>query len=321
MRAVIVVIILLVLYSDAYSLNITKDSLSGLAQAYGFIVAQEESLKHIANNFPELSRDVEISRASFDMAFPKIEEKIKKELVRAGSQDVYAKVLEKFKNEISSSAIEKKDAIAFLEEVKRRAKGNIFSPALEYMLAVQYADRPSAEFSDGYKKHYSTSGHPKSLGVRLNMDIPISWRSAEGARPHIVQKWISENGSGIAMITLEIRDASGIQPTKKEVQDFVNSGEVKTIIPDGAKYVSSGTFTVEGVPGFWVQMWTVLERVDVKIKQKSIMYQVFFDGKAIGFMCHSGGIENDSKKIEASFDRNLPLCKSILNSFVLEQKY
>jgi len=220
-----------------------------------------------------------------------------------------------------NQALSRENSELFLQQMKVRAEGKIESPVLEYLLSIQYLSYPVREFSDGHRQRFSSHGHAKAKGIDLGLQLPKSWKAQEGERPNIVQKWISQNGTGHEMMLLDIRDAKGYAPTNSEIKDFVASGEVKDAIPNGATYLNSSVFSLEGEKGYRVEMSMIEERAGIKIYQHTAMHQLFFHGKAIGLMCQtSSSVEN---KIDADkrFKKNEPLCQQVLNSLILEQAY
>ena len=311
--------------SNTFALNFNPTSVKGVAQAYGFILGQEYSLAHIAKEFPDLTSNVDLASAQFSATFPNIktdlEVQLKKALGEKLFQDTATSLRKKLRDSLGQQQISREIAANFLEEVKRRSRGEIDSPVIEYLLAVKYATNPVGEFSDGFRQRYQTDGTGKSQGIKLALQLPRSWAAHEGERPHIVKKWQSENGSGLETMLLDIRDGQGYSPTKKEMQNVVSSGEIKTFIPDGSTYVDSGNFTLEQQTGYWIQIALPVERVGVKIYQDALMYQFFFKGKVIGVMCQAGGPDNDRPKVHEAFKRIRPLCLQVLNSLVLKQAY
>jgi hypothetical protein len=268
---------------------------------------------------------VELARAQFDSTFPNIKTKLETQLKNAMGeklfQEMATNLLTKLRETLGRQQITKEIAANFLEQVKGRSKGVIESPVLEYLLAVKYTANPVGEFADGYRQRYQTDGAGKSQGIKLNLQLPRSWAAKEGERPHIVKKWVSENGSGLEIFLLDIRDGQGRNPTKKEIEEFVRSGEVKETVPEGSTYVASGNFTLEMQTGYWVQMTMPIERAEMKSYQEVLMYQFFFRGKAVGLMCQAGGPESEKPKVNEAFNRIRPLCQQVLNSLVLTQAY
>lgn len=309
----------------SFAINFNPTSVKGLAQSYGFVLGQEFSLSRIDKEFPELSGAVELARAQFGSTFPDIKTKLEMQLKNAMGEKLFQKTAtnlrKKLRDTLSRQQITKEIAANFLEQVKNRSKGEIESPVLEYLLAVKYTDNPVGEFADGHRQRYQVDGSGKSQGIKLNLQLPRSWAAKEEMRPHIVNKWVSENGTGLEIILLDIRDGQGYNPTKKEIEEFVRSGEVKETVPDGATYVASGNFGLEKQTGYWVQMAMSFERAEMKGYQDALMYQFFFHGKAVGLMCQAAGPETEKPKINEAFKRIRPLCQQVLNSLVLTQAY
>jgi hypothetical protein len=320
-------ILLLLLFntSTALALNINSSSLQGLSRTYGFLIGQDYYLSQIEQKFPELKSSVDLARLNFSSAFPKIESKLKIVLKDEFGENNFQALETNLNAEITKNfnkrKIIKEEAVAFIEKVTDRSKGNIESPVLEYLLAVKYESNLVGEFLDGYKQQYQTDGSGKAQGIKLKIKIPSSWREKEGERPHILRKWVNENGTGLSMILLEIRDADGYNPSKNEVERFVTSGEIMTMLPEGAKFVASGKFNIEMQTGFWIEMSMLAERAEVEILQNILRYQFFFNGKAIALSCHTAGTKENKKNVEDVFKRTRPLCQQVLNSLVLPQVY
>ena len=320
------VLLALFSYSSAsLAINFNPTSVKGMAQAYGFVLGQEYSLSRIEKELPELKLGVELARAQFGATFPEIIAKLEVQLKQAMGEELFqetrATLQTKLNATLGRQQITLEIAGNFLQQVKNRSRGEIESPILEYLLAVRYALNPVGEYLDRFRQRYETDGTGKSQGLTLNLQMPRSWLGMHGERPHIVQKWVSENGTGMETILLDVRDGQGYRPTKKEMEEFVRSGDVRDTVPDGATYIASGNFTLEKQNGYWVQMSMPLERAGVKMYQRALLYQFFFRGKAIGIMCQAGGAENDKSKIDDAFKRVQPLCQQVLNSIVLPQAY
>ena len=306
---------------DATALSVTKKSIIGIAQAYGFLVSQDAYLDAVAEKFPDMQKAAKIAALEFEVTFPEVKKKIESELENmGGSEGLRAMAVDskrQIRDAVFSENFSRNDAQAFIEEVKGRANGKIYSPVLEYMLVVQYAKNPVGEFVDGFKQTYNTKDHAKAHGARLRMNLPRSWAAFDGDRPHIVQKWVSENGDGLNVITLVIKNADGFNPEKHEIESLVESGRIKDALEEGARYISAGTFTIEGIPGFWVMQDVRTERAGMTYMQRMLEYQFFPYGNFVQLTCHAGGVDN-ARGIQAEFEKIAPLCRAVLNSFVLE---
>jgi hypothetical protein len=306
-------------------LNFNQTSINGLAKAYGFILGQEFSLERISKEYPNLSPSVTLAKAQFDSSFPGMKSKLKDQLIRAMGEKLFDKTDIDLKKQLQASlggqVITSDIAQGILQQVKQRADGNIDSPILEYMLSVKYLSNPVGEFFEGYRQRFSTDGHRKSQGINLILQVPKSWKAKEGERPHIVQKWVSQDGTGLEIIFLDIRDSEGYTPTNSDVESFVSSGEVKDMVPSGAAYINSGLFSLEMLKGYWIEMGIIEERAGIKLYQHSIAHQLFFRGKAIGLMCQASNSIEDKIKADEAFERIKPICQQVLNSLVLLQAY
>ncbi|KKK80394.1 hypothetical protein LCGC14_2823940 [marine sediment metagenome] len=323
-RIVLGLFILTCIPNLGFAFNLNQEAANGIAKAHGFILGQEFSLFRIELQYPNLIGQVELARAHFNSSFPDVESKTEKLLKQALDDDYQKYILmirTKLKETLGRQQLTKESALEFIHQVKARSKGEIESPILEYLLAVNYASSPVSEFKAGFLKHYRTDSLGKSQGIKLKMKLPRSWADKEGERPHIVQKWGSVNGTGLEFIMLQIRDAQGYNPSRLEIKDILRSGEVKDSIPNGATYVNSGYFTVENLPGYWIHMTMPTERVGLTVFQEVIMYQIFFRGKVIGIMCQAGGPEEDSERVSKTFKLIQPLCEQVVNSIVLNQIY
>lgn len=297
----------------------------GISEAYGFILGQEYSLDRIVKKFPDLASSAKVAKAKFNASFPGIKTKIKDQLIKTLGKQIYEKIdlglKRKMKENLGGEVLTKEIAYNFIQEVGERAEGRIDSPIIEYILSVKYHQNPASELIDGYEQRFSSEGHAKSEGVKLKLRLPKSWKAKEGERPHIVQKWVSKNGTGTEMILLDIRDNEGYTPTGSEIKSFVNSGEVKGVIPNGGKHIDSGVFSLEMQEGYWVEISFVQERAGIAVYQRYIMHQLFFRGKAIGLMCSASTTTDEKAKADEAFKRIKPLCQQVLNSLVLLQAY
>lgn len=320
-----ILLALFVVPTTSFAINLNSTSVKGIAQAYGFVLGQEFTLSEIAREFPESSVSVIMARAQFGSTFPNIEKKLETQLRKAMGekrfQETAANLRTKIQETLKGQQITKETAASFLTQVKDRSKGEIESPILEYLLAVRYNNNLAGEFRDGFRQRYQTDGAGKARGIKLKLQLPLSWAAKEGERPHIVQKWVSENGTGSEIILLDIRDGEDYTPSKEEIEDFIRTGEVKEVIPPDATYVAAGSFTIERQRGYWIQMTQQHERAEMKLYQHILLYQFFFQGKAVGLMCSAGGSETERTSIDEAFKRLRPVCQQALNSLVLMEAY
>jgi len=328
LRIIIIVIYLIVAFpNDSFPFFFSNKSIRGLTSAYGFILGQKYGLNRIETEFPDYLLNVELARASFQSDFPNIEKKLEGKLKDALGEKSFSELSESLKTQINEllgkNLFTREFILNFLERVKMGSSYEIESPIMEYLLAVNYENNPVGEFKDGFRQLYETSGEGKSQGIKLRLQLPKSWAMDEGNRPHIVQKWLSQNGTGLEMIHLDIRDNQGYTPTDEEVEDFFASGVLKDTLPLMLKgtYINSGLFSLEMRKGYWLEMSKINERLDNKFYVHLFMYQFFFREKAIMIMAQVMGSMEEKTKVDQSFERFRPLFKAVINSLVLLQAY
>jgi len=190
-RCFLILLALAVFPVTSFAIISNPTSVKGVWQAYGFVLGQEFYLSRIAKEFPELSGGVELARAQFGSTFPDIKAKLETQLKNAMGEKLFQETATNLRKKIQETLgrqqITGEIATNFLEQVKGRSKGEIESPVLEYLLAVQYTANPVGEFADGYRQRYQTDGSGKSQGIKLNLQPPPSWAAKEGERPHIVK--------------------------------------------------------------------------------------------------------------------------------------
>lgn len=186
----------------------TQEQVQKASALVGFCMVQERSIKAI-EQYPALRHRALLARATFAGRFPGACENTQRAL-RAKMRA--AGVVAKF-DEVMAQATEQlptprsyADAIAALEELKARGEGHVDAKILPLLLSAtrpNLAD-PSWEMRQGWLQKYSTAGHPNSQGLHVEFSLPASWKSFEGQRPHILNRWVNMDGVGPLQFLLQI---------------------------------------------------------------------------------------------------------------------
>ena len=103
-------------------------------------------------------------------------------------------------------------------------------------------------FIDGQQKKYKTIDNPKANGLNLIIAYPEDWLPKEGNGPHIVQKFVSENGRGTENVSILIKDTQLDPPTIAEMEEAFNPSNLKHFAPENAKIIKMESSKVEGLP-------------------------------------------------------------------------
>ncbi len=310
-------------------IKLTNALAKDVGKSYGFYLGQDYSLNEISMKYPSLSGLVMIAEKEFSANFKSSIEGMDAIMLKYAKTEwkkIKNQLSQKITSSININQITEAQARQFIKLVRQRAKGNIDSPILETLLLFKsgYDNSPEREFVDGYKYKYTTNGSGKAKGVAFSIESPKTWKAKEGNRPNIVQKFVSENGRGLELMLVLIKEIP-LQPgekiTEKDVLGMLNPKDIKDFLPNGSTYIKSGKLTLENLPGFWVQFKVSMSRVRNTISMEMIMYTIFYKNKMIqiqgqvstsvnGKSLDRGGV----KKYEKLFDL-------MANSFVISNMY
>lgn len=317
---------LLPMTAAAASLNPSRPAVIAISRAYGFVAGQGIALDMIADAHPKLAPQVAAARETFDAAFPDVERKLEVELKGIFGPAAFLQ----FRNDMLDAVIDAQtksprsveEAESYLAEVQRRARGEgLDQEVLDYLLAVQYAADPAAEFADGFRQRFRSDGSGKAQGIRLRLQLPRSWAAKEGELGNIVQKWTSEGGNGNAMILLGVQDARGFNPTKDDIARFIAQGGTRELAIGGNEIVDASPYTLETLAGFSALLRSATGPEQQRVLSWTQMYQVFFRGKAVSVMCVAIGREQDGNAVDQRLRSIQPLCRQVASSLVIEQLY
>ena len=329
-RLILLLLVLMVSPLNAYAeIKLSNPLAKDIGQAYGFYLGQNYFLSEISKKYPSLSGLALIAEKEFSATFKSSIDGMDALMAKYAKSEwnkIKAQLTTQIASSINIEQISETQARQFVEQVRERAKGNIESPVIETMLLFKsgYEKNPEREFLDGYKFKYSTNGAGKAKGVAFSIEFPKTWVAKEGNRPNIVQKFVSENGRGLELLLILIKEIP-LQPgekiTEKDISEILNPKDIQDFIPDGGVYLNSGKLTLENLPGFWVHFKMDMARMRNTVGMETIMYTIFYKNKMIqiqgqvvssinGEPAERGGL----KKYEKLFDL-------MANSFVISNMY
>ncbi len=310
-------------------IKLTNAIAKDIGQAYGFYLGQDYSLNKISKKYPSLSGLVFIAEKEFADNFKSSIEGMDA-LMAKYAKDEWRKIKENLSKQIANSIdinkITETKARQFVNLVRQRAKGNIDSPVIETLLLFKsgYQKRPEREFLDGYKHKYVNNGIGKSKGVAFTIEAPKTWMAKEGNRPNIVQKFVSENGRGLELLLILIKEIPlqpGEEIKKSDVAEMLNPKDIKDFLPNGSIYIKSGKLALENLPGFWVHFKMELSRVRSTVGMETIMYTVFYKNKMIQIQGQVMTSINGKKADRGGLEKYEKLFDLMANSFVIPSIY
>lgn len=299
-----------------------------IGQTYGFCLGQSFLLDAIGKKFPEISQQARIGKLQFDASFGASITNMEAFMARRDNEwaKVKSELRDKIATTIASQTLTPDLAKKFVEAV---AKGEIPSPVIETLLTFHpsYISKPASEFADGYKARFTSDGSGKAKGVRLHLDYPKSWSSADGDRPNIVRKFRSQNGRGFEMITVIVKPLPfppGQKLTDKEVEEMVAELTLKAIkepLVDGARIVAGGPIRLDGRPGFFQKYSLKQQQLDLTLSSLAVSYTVYYQTSMIQIQCGVFSEAKDEQNLKQRFDKFEPLFKLVANSFVIESQW
>lgn len=310
-------------------ISITNPVAKDIGHSYGFYFGQQLSLKMISEDFPALAGAALLAETEF---WAKFGDSINE--MDTGMSNLNPKEWQKIKADLEFQVAEstanikltQANAEQFIQIVRDRAKGDLPSPVIETLLMFKprYQNNPATEFADGYKQHYENSGTGKAKGVAFSLEVPISWKKMEGKRPNVVAKFVSENGRGLEVFLVLIM-AAPLEPsesiTAADIAEIINPENLAGILPEGAKYLSSGNLILETLPGYWVRFDTNATRGRHSINMSTIMYTIFYRNRMIQMQGQAAVPSKDGNDLNDRFNRFEKLFDLIAQSLVLPQIY
>lgn len=181
------------------------------------------------------------------------------------------------------------------------------------------------EYASGNKAKYFTKDHPKAKNVNISIEYPSSWKSAEGERPNIVQKFSGDPSDGITkMALIIIKDTPKILsflPAEEMAKEAFSSEALHEMVPPGGSYINGEMTKYDGQIGAWMIYSTVSERAGMTMKMYSLQHMFFYERKMIAVQCMVGGLEQGKESLYGVFKEYLPLFQQIGNSIVIHDKW
>ncbi len=311
---------------------LTDAAARDIGHTYGFYLGQSFSLDAIEQQFPGLAPQARLSRLTFDAKFGSSITNMDAFLSRRSGEwsKVKSELQDRIKTTLDTQTLTPNSAKQFVESVVRRAKGEVDSPAIETLLIFNpsYISKPENEFVDGFKARFTSDGSGKAKGVRFHLDYPKSWSTAEGNRPNIVRKFVSQSGRGLEMIMVGVKAlpfSAGQKPTDKDVEEMVTEiatqKELKEMLPDGASFVAGGPLRLDGRPGVFQKYSIKQQRLDLTISLYVVSYMVYYQTSMIQIQCQVSSEAKDEQSLKQRFDKFEPLFRLAANSFVIESQW
>lgn len=159
----------------------------------------------------------------------------------------------------------------------------------------------------------------------MSFEYPTSWAGAEGKRPNTLYQIASENGLGLEICSLSIKEIPippGYNPSSAEIQEIFEQPALRDLMPKGATYLDGSPTKIEGLPAAWVIYRYDMERAGIRNTMQIITYATYFDKKFIQFVCMVGTTPTSPQaELARYFESFYPLFQQMANTIVIHNIY
>lgn len=307
--------------------SFSQSLIENVSHTFGFKMGQEKAINMIHNRFPSLSRDLSVAEAKFKREFKSAYNSIDKTAdMRLSDWSTIKNEIERRSPNIDYSNVKKQDAEEFIEKLQARASGSLPSPVLETLLMFnpKYIQNPRLMFSDGYTKEYRSKNSAKAKGVDLAIEYPASWKADEGRRPNVVQKFTSENGHGLEIVTIVIKNFPREIADKFSESDILKLKEEKIwdAIYPSMNTLDEGSVVIAGRPAIWGEFSGTINQTGIKLDMHGLGFALI-DNESMVQIMFMVSQKNDSSNssIEAKFRHSAQVFQMMINSLDFFDQY
>jgi hypothetical protein len=300
-----------------------------VGQAYGFFYAQNYSLNRITTEYPDLAPQVRLANFAFmatalGEGASALDQVLKREWPKEWA-DAQPKVEEEFLRLVNDQKLTRETAVAYIEEVNQRAKGNLPESIKMAFLANNpaYVKSPGAELSAGWRQNFSTLKHPKSAGADITIGFPLSWRKRESTREGVIQVFRSGAGNGPILVTINsgkaLEDAEG-DFTEDDMKELFTDAFIKESLPEGAILIEGRPMTIAGKTGVMSVFDLTQQELDVEMKSRFTTFTIAHRQHIITVSFQIMGNFLKDMTLEEAQKAYFPTYRSIMSTLVRNPK-
>jgi len=172
-------------------------------------------------------------------------------------------------------------------------------------------------------KTFNTAGHSKSKGVNITIPYPDNWKASEGEGPNIVQKFVSDNGSGSSMISILTKDLpipSDIILTDAEIKEILSVDNLRESVPSGGNLIDVQLCTVGSQPAGIMECTVLSKRTGGTLLVHSIIINLIACNKLVMIQFQCTGQIGSEVQTAQHVQNFRPLFHWIANNIVFNGK-
>ncbi|RJP40637.1 MAG: hypothetical protein C4547_02180, partial [Phycisphaerales bacterium] len=153
---------------------------------------------------------------------------------------------------------------------------------------------------------------------------PSSWKAAEGERPHIVQKFVSEGGRGfeiVMIITSDLPLPPGTVITEQGQREMFAPSELGDMLPEGATFVNAQSTQIEGVPAGILEYRMPGERAGMKFMSQAWILNFLIGKTLVQVQFSVAELPGSNDDVSSRMTAFKPLFTLMANSIVFPDKW
>ena len=305
-----------------------KTSPEDIMSAYSYYQGQKFSVKSVREQQPSLSASLDLAQARFEARFSPAIKQIEAYYEHVDLAAFVKEQIEECRSSFTDRVYGPEDAKDAIEDIKNRASGEIPSPILETLLIFHplYQKHPELEFDHEFKREYLSEGDEKARGLKIAMQIPCSWSSDAGRRPHVLRRFRNIHGQGKAIITMTVNPFP--EHVRPEEFDTVGAWDYAALLVRGLsntldadlELVDAGRIRLAGQPGTWMEAMGSLNQNGLPLPIRMVNFTLRYEDNLIAIQCMVSP-QLEGEDVEEAYRRVAPLFMRILRTFDIYNRW
>lgn len=190
--------------------------------------------------------------------------------------------------------------------------------AFIFFISTSFADNIVLNYANNGIKYFSNN-HPKSYNLNIEIKYPNNWVAQEGLRPHIVQKFISEEGKSNCVLLIQKLPQSLSYNDWLETTKDINGIKEVLFAEINADEMKITPTHYSGIPGDLIELTSKVSQAGFTVYMSSVQHILFYEDKMIALQCYTGG---ETKQIsQKNMNILYPLFRAMGNDIILHNKY
>lgn len=178
------------------------------------------------------------------------------------------------------------------------------------------------DFLNGRRSKYCSDGTGNSQGLKVCINYPINWEAKEGNRPHVTQKFISQNGDGFEDVMILIQT---LEPSQNigDIDILLSEQGMRNFLPGDFNIINSThNIVIDGEDAVSIDFNISSERNGIPIRWRGNMYAILYENFLIQiFFTVKQNPFASPIDLERKYRELNPLFNLMINSFIIETKW